>query len=406
MVDLGRTQALNSSRTFGSSEDGFDIVRHREPQTLEFYTPPVPRNFSYPTNVSLRPRTPIYTSDPPIHKDFEGHLEESHTSPPICPPGGKAADIQGLYVVTPKQHKPSVVVEQQGQPAPCARPLKDIVYETTSRVETKPRKKQHRGALAGLSVSQLPSVTPFFKTSRAGAPSTESKISRNKRQGRIIHHAAPKPPHKEHKIAQSLDASQYILFQSTTPDRPASSSGDPHVDSRLKYSASPDPIQSLTPIDHQASNMGVSRFLHVSPTAFGQHSTENNRHQAKDLSTESSGRKTRGGKDRLLSQIKDWVSTSEPSSQALKNYKKNAYKQAGISRDDPRAPVKLHIPVATLPPEAIKPSGPGPDPEDVLLKKAEMKKKMRHSFRMFGSPRPGSRSSSQRSSLSSLHYSY
>ncbi|KAI1863830.1 uncharacterized protein JN550_009328 [Neoarthrinium moseri] len=117
---------------------------------------------------------------------------------------------------------------------------------------------------------------------------------------------------------------------------------------------------------------------------------------------EAEDRKTKG---RWLSQIKDWVSTSEPSKQALKNYKKDAYKRAGISPNDPRAGAKLHIPAATLPAEAIKPSGPGPDPEQIALRKAEQKKKMRQSFQTMGGSRTsqGSRTSaSQFSSMNSL----
>lgn len=108
-------------------------------------------------------------------------------------------------------------------------------------------------------------------------------------------------------------------------------------------------------------------------------------------------------KGRWFSQIKDWVTTTEPSNQALKDYKKDAFRRAGTTPKDPRATAKLHIPTTTLPPEAIRPSGPGPDPEEIVMRKAAQRRKLRQSFGTAGSISGGSRSSaSQHSSLSSL----
>ncbi|KAI0200099.1 hypothetical protein F4808DRAFT_177831 [Astrocystis sublimbata] len=90
--------------------------------------------------------------------------------------------------------------------------------------------------------------------------------------------------------------------------------------------------------------------------------------------------KTKGkeGKSRWFSQLKEWVSVSEPSTQALKTYKKDTYKRAGVALDDPLANAKLHLPVASLPPNAIKPGGRGPDPEEVALQKAKARKEARN----------------------------
>lgn len=93
-----------------------------------------------------------------------------------------------------------------------------------------------------------------------------------------------------------------------------------------------------------------------------------------DRSSESRERRGREGKSRWFSQLKEWVTISEPSTQALKNYKKDTYKKADIALDDPLANVKLHLPVASLPPDAIKPSGSGPEPEDIVLKRAMYRK--------------------------------
>jgi hypothetical protein len=103
---------------------------------------------------------------------------------------------------------------------------------------------------------------------------------------------------------------------------------------------------------------------------------------------------------RWLSQIKDWASVSEPSTQALKQHKRETFKRAGIALDDPRAGAKLHIPVSSLPPEAIRPAGRGPDPEELLArKKPEERKKSRSSqHRSFTGTSNGTRSSDDRRS--------
>ncbi|KAK7951846.1 uncharacterized protein PG986_007574 [Apiospora aurea] len=118
-------------------------------------------------------------------------------------------------------------------------------------------------------------------------------------------------------------------------------------------------------------------------------------------------RKAKEGKGRWLSQLKEWVSVSEPSTQALKQHKKDTYKQAGIALDDPQAGAKLHIPTTTLPPNAIKPSGRGPEPEEVAKRYTENKMRLRQSFSTTGGTSQGSRSStSQHSSMSSLPMHY
>lgn len=180
------------------------------------------------------------------------------------------------------------------------------------------------------------------------------------------------------------------------------------LSSELTLSESPQkhfPITSISTADH--SPFAEIPQAHQYPTMetigrkrSSQSTTTSTRNG--DVSAASLRRQGKEGKGRWFSQIKDWVSISEPSNQALKNYKKEAFRRAGTTPEDPRATAKLHIATATLPPEAIKPSGPGPDPEEIALRKAEQKKGLRSSFQT-GSVSGGSRSSaSQYSSFSSL----
>ncbi|KAF3056324.1 hypothetical protein GL218_06757 [Daldinia childiae] len=109
----------------------------------------------------------------------------------------------------------------------------------------------------------------------------------------------------------------------------------------------------------------------------------------------------KNGKRRWMSQLKSWVAASEPSAQALKQYKKETYDRAHLSLDDPQANAKLHLPIGTLPPNTIKPAGSGPDPEEMFLKRAEQRKRMRRSGTGSYETYQGSKSSSSRYSASS-----
>ncbi|GAW22929.1 hypothetical protein ANO14919_124760 [Xylariales sp. No.14919] len=124
----------------------------------------------------------------------------------------------------------------------------------------------------------------------------------------------------------------------------------------------------------EPSNQSSSQVLHYATPS----SQELSRGQrCSSRASESYKRKGREGKSRWFSQLKEWVSVSEPSTQALKNYKKDTYKKAGISLDDPLATAKLHLSAAELPSDAIKPGGHGPEPEEIVLQRASQRQKAR-----------------------------
>lgn len=101
--------------------------------------------------------------------------------------------------------------------------------------------------------------------------------------------------------------------------------------------------------------------------------------------------KKKSGIGRWLSQFKSWVAVSEPSGQAFEQHRKDMFKNNGVSRHDPEASMKLQyvisatselvwrttlacltanisrsVPATTIPKDAIKPAGPGPDPEELV----------------------------------------
>ncbi|KAK5654993.1 hypothetical protein OQA88_6752 [Cercophora sp. LCS_1] len=73
-----------------------------------------------------------------------------------------------------------------------------------------------------------------------------------------------------------------------------------------------------------------------------------------------------------------WLATSEPSAQALKRHKKEAFQKAGVPLHDPgrEASSKLHAPVGGIPADAIK-ATTGPDPEEALKKKKKEAERLR-----------------------------
>ncbi|KAI1082846.1 hypothetical protein F5B20DRAFT_530613 [Whalleya microplaca] len=194
-----------------------------------------------------------------------------------------------------------------------------------------------------------------------------------------------------------------------------SSSGIPLVDTRLKHAASTSKPQLPLPQEStkdfsadfkeaaavsqmstalQSLQMGP---VHGETASYGPSEPENDalgdcgsisRHN--DSTSDLMKRKGKDGKPGWLSQLKDWISVSEPSNQAFKHYKKDTYKRAGIALDDPRANAKLHLPVGALPPNAIKPAGPGSDPEEIVLMRAKQRKQARHSYPRIGGTSQGS----------------
>ncbi|KAI0482786.1 hypothetical protein GGR56DRAFT_207152 [Xylariaceae sp. FL0804] len=220
-----------------------------------------------------------------------------------------------------------------------------------------------------------------------------------------------------------------MVLHSASPERPISSSGIPLVDTRFKrasstWKARPSPlsIPQETTRDFSAESDEYAAVSEVAPafrslgmgsmgegavsqghlgTKVEYHNlgSDRSRDSSRSASTKSKGK---DGKSRWLSQLKGWVSMSEPSTQALKQYRENTYKKAGISLGDPRANAKLHLPVGTLPPEAIKPAGRELDPEKMALKKAELRRKMRESYHASMGTYQGSRSTISHSSSSSV----
>ncbi|KAK4659835.1 hypothetical protein QC762_113295 [Podospora pseudocomata] len=84
-----------------------------------------------------------------------------------------------------------------------------------------------------------------------------------------------------------------------------------------------------------------------------------------------------GGGGKLLgkvSKLTGWLSTSEPSTQALLSHQKEAFRKAGIPLTDSEAHSKLRAPIGEIPSDAIT-STTGPDPEELLRRRKEERRR-------------------------------
>lgn len=100
-----------------------------------------------------------------------------------------------------------------------------------------------------------------------------------------------------------------------------------------------------------------------------------NYHHGSGSISESLKNKGDDHKPRWLSQLKGWVSVSEPSTQVPEQCKE-AYK-TDIALDKPQANDKLHLPVGTLHRDAMMLAGPGICPDDTAMKEAEQMRQTR-----------------------------
>jgi hypothetical protein len=73
-----------------------------------------------------------------------------------------------------------------------------------------------------------------------------------------------------------------------------------------------------------------------------------------------------------MAKMTNWLTTSEPSSQAFQQHKKDTFQKAGIPLDDPggQASSKLHAPVGEIPSHAIKPTSVL-SPEEIIIRRKQ-----------------------------------
>ncbi|KAI1118779.1 hypothetical protein F5Y14DRAFT_461606 [Nemania sp. NC0429] len=369
-------------------------------------TPLVPRNFSYPTNLTIGSGPPPSTSPPPSTWDLLGQI--CNFSPDVASEArrDRTAGLEDPFFYTTDRapYKQLVDLEEEIITNPVVRSSAGsvtlFIEPAKSAERCEPKNKSTKTYEAHSAADRI------FPQ--------KSNITTRLRRSSLGHH----------KTYSSFDASRLLVRRSGSFERPMSSSGVPLIDTKFTQSKSTAAKINVPPlsfakdnIDYLLADLGKATFisygladahavemglfnLRDSPQGLPRSQSQSGVQQQNYRVPESDRHKGKEGKPKWYTQLKDWVSLSEPSTQALRNYKKDTFDKAGIALDDPLANVKLHLPVASLPPDAVKPGGRGPDPEDIALKRAIQRKGMRDLMSVAG-PSQGSQSSVSHYSTSS-----
>ncbi len=421
----------------GTSRQG-SIISEKAIATSQSYKHPILRNFSYPTSVGSSTQLPSYPAASRARQTTWDHFGELYSFSPDRVSKTQTTGVQQPFFY--KRDPELYIALTDDDSASSTNTQLDQVSapEPPKGVEPQPKKKQRRSALLSMSIS--------YAQDRPSTP-WDSGVSNHS--------------NKSHKASKSLSFGNYIFPQrnsvragfelnsldrnkglshsdrsrdadvwctSPSPERPVSSSGVPMVDTRLKYSDSTSKPKLQSTI-HRRNNTQVSfkddadALVQFNLLSGYQPSKTDHYHRGTasrggfksstastpshsgeyDNAVNTSKHSAKNGKSSWLSQLKGWISVSEPSYRALKQHKKDGYKRSTIPFDDPRANIKLSLPIDTLPPEAIKPPGWGTDPEEVIMNTSEQRKKLRQSYNGSMGTSEGSRSSSsQHSSFGSV----
>ncbi|KAI0135501.1 hypothetical protein F4814DRAFT_454706 [Daldinia grandis] len=368
-----------------------DATPAETPMAPQRFNPPVLRNFSYPIHVGSLRQPPLFPSLPIAQQTAWDQLGELCSFSPDSVSRAHKTKTVGLddpFSFRPNTESYSQLDDEDSDGSKefgIGVSSEQLDRESLSREDLKSAEK------GGLKDKAL-KLTKGQSLGDRIFPQASIITSRLKRNSS-----------GQHKTTASLDASRLMALPSSDPDRPASSSGVPLIDTTFK-------LPSITtryvhsPLMHSRGNesigegegtlisqaTGAMKSLEMHPAYHKKTSHDHSGVNRDILENASDGKpnnlptglakyKKKDGKRRWISQLKSWVTVSDPSAQASKQYKKETYDKAHFSLDDPRANAKLHLSIGTLPPNVIKPAVSGTDPEDMFLKQAELRKGMRRS---------------------------
>ncbi|KAI0594337.1 hypothetical protein F4775DRAFT_574315 [Biscogniauxia sp. FL1348] len=434
---IGRFRKPKPPITLGSPEKD-DAIPPQTPVTPQNPAPPVPRNFSYPTSIGNNTPSAAVSHPPKGGQSTWDQLGEICSFAPdsnsrIGQAGSTGIEDPFFFKSYRASYYPLINQDNDS----VERPQSERQDRPTapSAEEPKARKKQRRSTLLGLSTSEVQNARLYKRNERSEPREKPSKLPKSQSIGDHIFSQKSAVVAKlkrnslgQHKTTSSLNTSHFIYLPYTGLERPVSSSGIPLIDTRLKHSSSTSRV-SHSPLaipqeGLQDFSAGLKEELRIVEVASGQKSLQTDSthrkvtsHSQLGAATDASGNigarkrsisvsepaKSRGklGKSRWLSQLKDWVSISEPSDQALKHYPQGTHQKPGAALDDPRANAKLHPLGATLPSDVSKPEGLASNRVEVGFKRAEQRRKMGESLTGIGETSRGSRSSSSHHSSSS-----
>ncbi|XXG94635.1 hypothetical protein Hte_000892 [Hypoxylon texense] len=406
MVGLkGRFRKLKSPVVRGSREGESDLSQ--TPATAQNFRPPVLRNFSYPINVGIAIQPPTFPSGPSAEQTQWDHLGEicSFSPDSVSRTGqAKTTDVGNPFFFKSESESYTHLDDESQEFSIGV--SSDFLRnrESQSLEELKARKKQRRSTLLGLPTSKAQTSSHKATKLSKGQSLGDRIFPQNPVTSRLKRNSLG-----QHKANASFGTSRFLGLSSGSSDRPASSSGVPLIDTKLKPSSptgvSPFPSPLIQGDTRDFSADSECSFVSQKRSAVTSLETDlpyNNKasynyHHGSGSISESLKSKGDDYKPRWLSQLKGWVSVSEPSTQVPEQCKE-ANKKANIALDKPQANDKLHFPDGTLPRHDSILAGPGLCLEDKVMKEAEQIRQARtRQERVF----QGSGSGSNRYSYSS-----
>lgn len=150
-------------------------------------------------------------------------------------------------------------------------------------------------------------------------------------------------------------------------------------------------IDGVAPDEYMASH-SASTFSQSSGYGY----SFSNGDSKRDAHASHGATKSTNAKPRWFKSVKNWLSVSEPSAQALKHQRTSTYQRYGIDFDDPNAAAKMHLPIGRVP-QGVTTSTAGPEPEKALKERARRNSSKQQYMRQSGSQSRSSGISSDQS---------
>ncbi|KAK8056683.1 hypothetical protein PG993_001910 [Apiospora rasikravindrae] len=353
MVALGHLRKSKPPTVPGSpiADDNPPTPSSLGPQV---FTAPIPRNFSYPTSISTSSRTQNWPGT--LNRDSSncGQLGEAFIPSPCSGPKGRTWSEELSF--SKSGHHPNAQPQKHNGVFATQRQLGQLDLNKPSlKQKEDTRKKQRRSTLLSLSSSYTRSKKSIEDTlgpkETRGPSCNPNKPNKPNKSSKVFSFGDYTLPHKtprlkrtslvHHKTASSFDASQLVRVYTTSPQRPVSSSQACAPPTRA-----PEPAleafpsypwehfgRTSTPQSQLTEQHPTSKLSRMNPndskvTGEDRRSSNGGRKRGNSTS-EVDKRKGKEGKGRWLSQLKEWVSVSEPSTQALKQHKRTLTSELG-----------------------------------------------------------------------------
>lgn len=366
-----------------------------EQTTSPSQRPPVLRNFSYPTHVGSGGSVP--SSSPRAGQTTWDQLGEICNFSPdtVGKAQGTGCDEPFFFKRDPV---PYVTLSgEESEFTASARFTRVADHKSSTKDEVRPRKRQRRSGLPSLSFSR-------FQGKQAGTPDSDphkqqEKLGRASKILSIGGHIFPRRNSAMERLQETSCGPNRELHHSRdsqtpppreTPGRPVLNSGslvsepmhdhvdvDCDIESHNTFRRRTN-TQNSFQHDIEQSVFTGSRSSYQFPriNAFHRRAGSQGGATSKTALSSDPGKVNgtfqrindsgRKGKGAWLSQLRNWVATSEPSTQASKQHRIDAFGKTDMAIHSSKANAKTHLPIVMLSPEPVKSKRADPEPVRII----------------------------------------